>query len=167
MLFNPDVTFDLGFPSKTNLNTNTNSTLNTIINRIRLDQEELNRQVFALLVLGTFIPPSFANSSSPELSLGAVNTGINSFSDFASSQINNWLSQLDTRFQLGVDYQTSYQKKAELNRFKNHFERNFRGIPLYKEAGCSNARLSEYLECLISTDGKDCKIYYTQMRIVD
>ena len=114
LLFNPDVTFDLGFPSKTNLNTNTNSTLNTIINRIRLDQEELNRQVFALLVLGTFIPPSFANSSSPELSLGAVNTGINSFSDFASSQINNWLSQLDTRFQLGVDYQTSYQKKAEL-----------------------------------------------------
>ena len=114
LLFNPDVTFDLGFPSQTNLNTNTNSTLNTIINRIRLDQEELNRQVFALLVLGTFIPPSFANSSSPELSVGAVNTGINSFSDFASSQINNWLGQLDTRFQLGVDYQTSYQKKAEL-----------------------------------------------------
>jgi hypothetical protein len=114
LLFNPDVTFDLGFPSQTNLNTNTNSTLNTVINRIRLDQEELNRQVFALLVLGTFIPPSFANTSSPELSVGAVNTGINSFSDFASSQINNWLGQLDTRFQLGVDYQTSYQKKAEL-----------------------------------------------------
>jgi len=59
------------------------------------------------------------------------------------------------------------QKREELNKFKDHFERNFRGIPLYKEAGCSNARLSEYLECLISTDGKDCKIYYTQMRIVD
>lgn len=114
LLFNPEVTFDLGFPSQTNLNTNTNSTLNTIINRIRLDQEELNRQVFALLVLGTFIPPSFANNSNPELSVGAVNTGINSFSDFASSQINNWLGQLDTRFQLGVDYQTSYQQKAEL-----------------------------------------------------
>ena len=59
------------------------------------------------------------------------------------------------------------QKRAELNKFKNQFEKNFQGIPLYKEAGCSNARLSEYLECLISTDGKDCKIYYTQMRIVD
>ena len=59
------------------------------------------------------------------------------------------------------------QKRAELNRFKTQFEKNFQGIPLYKEAGCSNARLSEYLECLISTDGKDCKIYYTQMRIVD
>lgn len=59
------------------------------------------------------------------------------------------------------------QKKIELNKFKTQFEKNFQGIPLYKEAGCSNARLSEYLECLISTDGKDCKIYYTQMRIVD
>ena len=59
------------------------------------------------------------------------------------------------------------QKRMELNRFKTQFEKNFQGIPLYKEAGCSNARLSEYLECLISTDGKDCKIYYTQMRIVD
>ena len=59
------------------------------------------------------------------------------------------------------------KKKKELVKFKQSFEKNFYGIPLYKEAGCSNARLSEYLECLISTDGKNCKIYYTQMRIVD
>ena len=59
------------------------------------------------------------------------------------------------------------KKKKELAKFKQSFEKNFYGIPLYKEAGCSNARLSEYLECLITTDGKNCKIYYTQMRIVD
>jgi len=58
-------------------------------------------------------------------------------------------------------------KEIELERFKDHFEQNFYGIPLYKEAGCSNARLSEYLNCLISTDDSDCRIYYTQMRIVD
>ena len=58
-------------------------------------------------------------------------------------------------------------KVSELEKFKINFEKNFKGIPLYKEAGCSNARLSEYLDCLISTDGKDCRIYYTQMRIVD
>ncbi len=56
---------------------------------------------------------------------------------------------------------------SELNKFKVFFERNFYGISLYKEAGCSNARLTEYLQCLVSTDGKDCKIYYSQMRIVD
>ena len=52
---------------------------------------------------------------------------------------------------------TSDQKKIQLNKFKAQFEKNFQGIPLYKEAGCSNARLSEYLECLIATDGKNCK----------
>ena len=62
---------------------------------------------------------------------------------------------------------SSEQKKKELLRFKKSFEKNFFGIPLYKEAGCSNARLSEYLDCLIISDGKDCRIYYTQMRIVD
>ena len=59
------------------------------------------------------------------------------------------------------------KQKKELVKFKKRFEDNFFGIPLYKEAGCSNARLSEYLECLISTDGKNCRIYYSQMRIVD
>ncbi len=59
------------------------------------------------------------------------------------------------------------EKEKALKNFKNRFEKDFHGIPLYKEAGCSNARLSEYLECLISTDGKNCRIYYTQMRIVD
>ncbi len=59
------------------------------------------------------------------------------------------------------------KRVSELEKYKKNFEQNFQGIPLYKEAGCSNARLSEYLDCLISTDGKDCRIYYTQMRIVD
>ena len=56
---------------------------------------------------------------------------------------------------------------SELNKYKVLFEKDFYGISLYKEAGCSNARLTEYLQCLVSTDGKDCKIYYSQMRIVD
>ena len=55
---------------------------------------------------------------------------------------------------------------SELNKYKKFFEKNFHGISLYKDAGCSNARLTEYLQCLY-TDGKDCKIYYSQMRIVD
>ena len=115
LLFNPEVSFDLSFPSKTVLSGSANSSLNTVLDRVRLDQEELNRQVFALLVLGTFVPPSFATGSAENaFAVGAANTGINSLSDFASSQLNNWLGQLDTRLQLGVDYQTSYESSAEL-----------------------------------------------------
>ena len=57
--------------------------------------------------------------------------------------------------------------KDELRNFKNKFELNFYGLNLYESAGCSKSRLTEYLDCLIETDGKDCKIYYSQMRLVD
>ena len=65
--------------------------------------------------MGTFVPPSFASGSSYKAEDGVANTGINSLSDFASSQLNNWLGQLDTRVKLGVDYQVSNQSdQAEL-----------------------------------------------------
>ncbi len=57
--------------------------------------------------------------------------------------------------------------KTELRSFKVKFETTFFGINLYESSGCSKARMSEYLDCLIETDGKDCKIYYSQMRLVD
>ena len=72
------------------------------------------------------------------------------------------ISKIKSRF-----HNLPNKRESELEKFKLSFEQNFQGIPLYKEAGCSNARLSEYLNCLIATDGKDCRIYYTQMRIVD
>jgi len=116
LLFDPEVSFDLAFPTQNSLSGNASSALNTTIERIKLDQEELNRQVFALLVLGTFVPPSFASGSSYDALDGVENTGINSLSDFASSQLNNWLGQLDTKgVQLGVDYQNSNESdQAEL-----------------------------------------------------
>lgn len=57
--------------------------------------------------------------------------------------------------------------KTELRNFKDIFETTFFGINLYESSGCSKARMSEYLDCLVETDGKDCKIYYSQMRLVD
>ena len=57
--------------------------------------------------------------------------------------------------------------KNELRSFKKIFENTFVGFNHYKSAGCSTSRLQEYLNCLIETNGKNCKIYYTQMRIVD
>ena len=62
---------------------------------------------------------------------------------------------------------TSNKLKNELRNYKKIFESNFYGLNLYETSGCSKARLSEYLECLIETDVEDCRIYYTQMRLVD
>lgn len=59
------------------------------------------------------------------------------------------------------------QIKDMLRLFKANFEKSFYGLTLYKAAGCSQSRMEEYLNCLVETDGKDCKIYYSQMRLVD
>ncbi len=108
LLFEPEVAFDLKFPNQTSLSGSASSNLTAAIERVKLDEEELNRQVFALLVLGSFVAPTFATgTSSAGLNQGAAVAGINSLSDFASSQLNNWLSQLDTRWQVGIDYQQS------------------------------------------------------------
>lgn len=101
-----------------------------------------------------------------------------SFDQISSKEVSNQLCNL-RGYEIIFPYEAAVSKirnqfqnkpsiqESELEKFKKSFEENFQGIPLYKEAGCSNARLSEYLNCLISTDGKDCRIYYTQMRIVD
>ncbi|MBR9859158.1 hypothetical protein GYB22_00105 [bacterium] len=118
LLFNPNISFGLSFPSTNNLSTSNSSTFNTVVERIRQDPEELNRQVFALIALGTFIPPSFANGSNYTAGDGLQNTVNNSLSDFVSSQLNNWLSQANPEWQFGVDYQAAAAKsptdKAEL-----------------------------------------------------
>lgn len=106
MLINPEVSFDIAFPTQNAITTTGNTSLNTVIERIKADQEELNRQVFALLVLGSFVPPSFASGTGDYTAgTGLVSTGVNSLSDFASSQLNNLVSQLDSRWQVGFDYQ--------------------------------------------------------------
>ncbi len=114
LLFNPTVTFDLVFPTQNSLNRGNITTLNTVIDRVKLDQEELNRQVFALLVLGTFIPPSFS-SNGFDAKQGAQSTGLNSIYDLASNQLNNWLSQMDSKIKVGLDFQNTDQaSKAEI-----------------------------------------------------
>lgn len=107
LLFNPEVEFDISFPTQSSIGQTDATVLNTVVERIKSDPEELNRQVFALLVLGSFVPPSFATAGNTNFGAadGLVNTGVNSLSDFASSQLNNWISQLDSRLQVGFDYQ--------------------------------------------------------------
>tara|TARA_B100000989_G_scaffold41867_1_gene26652 strand:- start:279 stop:620 length:342 start_codon:yes stop_codon:yes gene_type:complete len=59
------------------------------------------------------------------------------------------------------------EEKQLLKNYNKMFKEKFFGLGLYESSGCSKARLSEYLDCLIETDGKNCRIYYSQMRLVD
>lgn len=60
----------------------------------KLDEQELYRQVFSLIVLRKFSPPDAFNAS------GSV---VNSVSELLSNQLSYWMSQVDQNLEIDVD----------------------------------------------------------------
>ena len=112
-------------------------------------------KVLVLILVSTFIPfDSFSKESNSELS---YKRGVEIILPYEYG-----IENIKKKSHKSID-----TLKTELRTFKLKFENSFYGINLYESSGCSKARMSEYLDCLIETDGKDCKIYYSQMRLVD
>jgi len=109
-LFSPDIKFGLDVPSTNSLNSN-NTNISSAINRIKNDPEELNRQVFSLLIFSQFLPPSFLTSE--QNSFDATSGLSTSVSDLISSQVGNWLSAIDDKWKVNVDYRTGTSTQKE------------------------------------------------------
>ena len=86
-LLQPEIQFDINFP---NAPGELRTYLDNKLRVIRQDQNELNRQVFALMILGQFLPSNQAFST--------VNTGVaaavNTASELILSQASIYVSQL-------------------------------------------------------------------------
>lgn len=114
-LFNPEITFGIDLPN--NASISGSSEFLSVLNRVRSDEDELNRQVFSLVTFGSFSPTNFSNYQVQE---GAVASNIgqtvnNSLTSFLSGQINNWISQYDQNWEIGFDWQAqSAEQNAEL-----------------------------------------------------
>lgn len=91
-LLSPDISFDLDLPES---DENTKNLVRTVIG----NAEEMNRQVFALLILNSFIPTERNTFNSP-ISQGLGNTSI----ELISNQFGNWLSQISNDFDVGFSY---------------------------------------------------------------
>ncbi|PKP05350.1 MAG: hypothetical protein CVU11_00145 [Bacteroidetes bacterium HGW-Bacteroidetes-6] len=91
-LLSPDIGFDLDLPGS---DENTKNLVHTIIG----NAEEMNRQVFALLILNSFIPAERSSFNSP-ISQGVGATS----SELITSQFSNWLSQISKDFDIGFSY---------------------------------------------------------------
>ncbi len=101
-LMQPEIEFDIEFPSLTGeLKNYAESKLRTI----RQDQNELNRQVFGLLVVGGFLPDDSGGSQGGQ---GMIAT--NTLSELLSNQLSMYLTELlsevftDVDFISGVDF---------------------------------------------------------------
>ncbi len=85
-LFKPDITFDLNFP---NLTGELKTFADNRLRSLRQDPNELNRQVFGLIVVGSFLP-----SNSTGLLAGNSNALVNTATQWLTNQLSNYLSTL-------------------------------------------------------------------------
>jgi len=100
-LLSPEITFDIRLPSADDeIRRRLESIL--YLNSSDVNQQEMNQQVFGLLVFNRFMTPSTGRAAESGVSRSA--SGINNGYEFLSNQMSNWLSQVSDQFDVGVNY---------------------------------------------------------------
>jgi len=117
LLLQPEIKFGLEFPDIANQNSDNNTFLITALKQIESDPEELNRQVFSLLFVKSFLPRQ--GSSSGTVTVGAITSGgVNgSINDLLSAQASNWLSQVFPGWEVTINYQSANPTQARATIF--------------------------------------------------
>lgn len=90
-LMSPGIRFDIELPTADEL---TRGRVQSVIS----NEQEMNRQAFALLVLRRFISPPDISKTNTSIGLAENSTEV------LSSQLSNWLSQISDDFDIGVNY---------------------------------------------------------------
>ncbi len=94
----PDINFNLSFPQ---LQGQLKSYAETKLRLLQQDANELNKQVFGLIVVGSFLPSEFGVS---QIRSG----GINTLTETASNVLSNMLNKLVKEYITGLDIQVGY-----------------------------------------------------------
>jgi hypothetical protein len=104
-LFSPVIKFELVVPE---LNADNAFLINSMLKMIEADEQELNRQVFSLLLFQRFFPVSDVVASGSGNPAGAAAAGglSSSVGEFLSSQFNYWLGQVIGDDNVGVTLRT-------------------------------------------------------------
>ncbi|MFT3885880.1 MAG: translocation/assembly module TamB domain-containing protein [Flavobacteriales bacterium] len=106
-LMNPDITFDVRLPS-------VDEGVRTQVSSALSNQDELNKQVFALVVLNRFVPTDAAGAqNTSDFSVGGATTG----TELLSNQVSNWLSRMSKDVDVGLNLRSGdaiTQNEAEL-----------------------------------------------------
>lgn len=101
-LLNPAISFSIELPQSTEIErSQLASALSTT--------QQLNQQVFALLILNRFLPVLPEQEGQGSAGGGFAGLGSATTSDFVSTQISNWLSEISNDFEIGLNYRPGDQ----------------------------------------------------------
>ena len=130
-LLKPNITLGLDIKDYPR-NSDLNYYVQAFLARIATDEQELNRQVFSLMIFRMFAPQGeFTNTA---------NISYSSFSDLVSNQLSSWLSQFDENLEVSVDL--SGLSQADLNNFQLRFSYTLLEgrLRLTRDGGFTNAQ---------------------------
>ena len=98
----PSINFDISLPEASE---QTKRQLQSVlyINNTDVNPQEMNQQVFGLLVLNRFLPSSTSGATDGGYNAGAQS--LNNGYEFVSNQLSNWASRLSDKFDVGLKYQ--------------------------------------------------------------
>lgn len=113
-LMQPNIKFNLNLP-------NSDEELNRALLNTVSTEEQMNRQIIALLLLGKFMKNENTNANT----ILSQNELFSVVSSTLSSQLNNWASQMFDNWGFGVNFRTS----GEGDDRRNEYEFNFQYTP--------------------------------------
>lgn len=93
-LMTPDINFSIQLPRA-------NETERAVLANLIQTQQELNKQIFSLLLLNRFSPSANSITEEGRGGTGAVST---TASEILSNQLSNWLSKLSNGVDVGLNY---------------------------------------------------------------
>ncbi|MCZ2443517.1 MAG: translocation/assembly module TamB [Flavobacteriales bacterium] len=108
-LSNPIISFNMELP-------NTDEATRSLVKATLANEDEMNRQVFALLIMNQFLPPESIGSSGTGSNFmnSGLGSGLGSTSlELLAGQINNWLSKLTKDVSLNLKYKTGDASTAD------------------------------------------------------
>lgn len=107
-LLAPDISFDIAVPDA---DAAIRNALDAKLQMIRLDQNELNKQVVGLLVLNRFLPAApLGSSANSNVVLGVNNTVSEFLSNQLSLYLSDWISKFVTQVELDINFR-NYQNE--------------------------------------------------------
>nr|WP_321356592.1 hypothetical protein [uncultured Draconibacterium sp.] len=98
-LVNPTIGFDINFP-------NIEEPLREELQQFFKTEEEMNKQILSLIVLGKFYTPEYLRGTFEAQNPNMIGT---TASEVLSNQFSNWLSQIDEDWDIGINYRPGNQ----------------------------------------------------------
>jgi len=156
LLLSPDIAFQIIIDDYPKSNVDLDTQIKAFLNTVAVDQQELNRQVFSLLILRRFsLPNSFSST-------GTIGSSV---SEFVSNQLSYWISQVDENLTIDMEMDLRSMDADALKTFQLRVSYTFMDGKLIvtrdggftdpnNEASIGSIAGDWTLEYLLSNDGK-------------